>query len=276
MTRTREKVTVLIPCKDERLNIRECIQAARLVADEILVADSGSADETMDIVREMGDCRLIEREFVNYSDFKNWAIPQASHPWVLVVDSDERVTPELADEIHSILADPPADIDGYWVYRKNHFMGHEINFSGWQTDKVFRFFRRDVCRYRECRVHEEINVNKKRSSRLQNRLLHYTYWSYDQYFAKYMRYTKWGAMDMHDAGKRTGFFNLLVRPFLRFLQLYILRGGFLDGLPGIQICMLQSFFVTFVKQARLWEMEHAKEQPDPESNRRQLPPGKAA
>lgn len=261
----REKITVLIPCKNERLNIRPCIEAARLVADEILVADSGSTDETMDIVREMGDCRLIEREFVDFADFKNWAIPQAKHPWVLIVDSDERVTPELAEEIHGILQSPPETIDGYWVLRKNHFMGHPIKYSGWNTDDVFRFFRRDVCRYRECRVHEEINVNPARAGRLTNRLTHFTYWSYDQYFAKYLRYTKWGAMDMHDAGKRTGFFNLLVRPLLRFLQLYILRGGFLDGLPGIQICMLQAFFVTFVKQARLWETEHALPQPDPEA-----------
>jgi len=262
-----EKLTVLIPCKNERKNIRECIESARLVADEILVADSGSTDNTMDIVRDAGGCRLIEREFIDYANFKNWAIPQAAHPWVLIVDSDERVTPELAEEIKAILADPPKDLDGYWVLRRNHFMGHEIKHCGWNTDDVFRLIRRDVCRYKECRVHEEINVKSDRAGKLKNRLLHYTYWSYDQYFGKYVNYTRWGAMDMHDRGKRTGAFGLLVRPFLRFLQLYILRGGFLDGLPGIQICMLQSFFVTFVKQARLWEIEHAKEQPDGEAQR---------
>src|SRR6185295_2095577 len=110
-------VTVLIPCKNERMNIRPCIEPARLVADEILVADSGSTDETMDIVREIGGCRLIEREFVNYTDFKNWAIPQASHPWVLVVDADERVTPELAAEIRRVIRHAPDDVDGFWVPR---------------------------------------------------------------------------------------------------------------------------------------------------------------
>ncbi|MFT7643280.1 MAG: glycosyltransferase involved in cell wall biosynthesis, partial [Pirellulaceae bacterium] len=260
-----EKLTVLIPCKDERMNIRACIESVRDVADEILIADSGSTDETMEIVREMGGCRLIEREFINYSDFKNWAIPQATHPWVLIVDSDERVTPELAAEIRGILANPPSDIDGYWVLRRNHFMGQEIKYCGWNTDDVFRFIRRDECRYRDCRVHEEIHIDPKRTGRLKNRMLHYTYWSYDQYFEKYFRYTKWGAMDMWDRGKRTGIMGLLVRPFLRFLQLYFLRGGFLDGLAGLQICMLQSFFVTFVKQARLWEMQHAQQQPDPEA-----------
>lgn len=254
-------LTVLIPCKNEARNIRACVESARLVADEILVADSGSTDRTMDIVRKIGGCRLIEREFIGYSDFKNWAIPQARHPWVLIVDADERVTPELAAEIHEILAVPPDDLDGYWIYRQNHFMGREIKHCGWDTDKVFRLLRRDKCRYRMCRVHEEIEVDPQRAGKLKHRLKHYTYWSYDQYFEKYVKYTRLGAQDMWDAGKRTSFLAMFSRPFLRFLQLYIIRRGFLDGLPGLQICMLQSFFVTFVKQARLWEMEHAAQQP---------------
>src|SRR5262245_65872301 len=98
------KLTVLIPCKNERLNIKDCIESVRGIADEILVADSGSTDGTLDIVRELGGCRIIEREYVNSANFKNWAIPQAKHEWVLVVDADERVTPDLAEEIRTVLA----------------------------------------------------------------------------------------------------------------------------------------------------------------------------
>jgi glycosyltransferase involved in cell wall biosynthesis len=259
----KAQLTVLIPCKDERLNIRPCIEAALEVADEVLVADSGSSDETRDIARALG-ARVIERDFVDYSDFKNWAIPQARHAWVLIVDADERVTDELAAEIRGVLSDPPEQIDGFWIYRRSFFMGHEIRYSGWRTDKVFRLIRRDVCRYRACRVHEEIVVDPRRAGRLKSRLVHYTYWTYDQYFEKYVRYTRLGAQDMWEEGKRTSWRGLTLRPWLRFLQLYILRGGFLDGLAGVQVCMLQSFFVTFVKQGRLWEMEHARSQPDPE------------
>ncbi len=262
------KLTVLIPCKDERLNIRPCIESVREVADEILVADSGSTDETMDIVKEMGGCRLIEREFINYSDFKNWAIPQAAHEWVFIIDSDERMTPELAAEIRALIAADDPDLDGYFVFRKNHFMGYEIKYGDWNTDKVFRLLRRDKCRYREVRVHEEIDVDPKRAGFLKNRMLHYTYWSYDQYFKKYLRYTDWGARDRWDSGKRTSYAKMLFRPFLRFFQLYVIRRGFLDGMPGLQICMFQAFFVTFVKQARLWEMEYALPQPDPERDRK--------
>src|SRR5436190_3917036 len=106
------KLTVLIPCKDEIQHIRACIESVRPIADEILVADSGSTDGTLDVVRSLGGCRVIEREYVNSADFKNWAIPHARHQWVLVVDADERVTPQLAGEIERLMATEPA-CDGY-------------------------------------------------------------------------------------------------------------------------------------------------------------------
>ena len=93
MTSVPSKLTVLIPAKNERLNIRPCIESARAIADEILVADSGSTDGTLDIISRIGGCRVIERELIDFSDFKNWAIPQATHPWVLILDADERITP---------------------------------------------------------------------------------------------------------------------------------------------------------------------------------------
>src|SRR5689334_1422144 len=114
------KLTVIIPCKDERENIAACIASARQVADEVLVADSGSADGTLEIARGSG-CRIISREYGTSGDFKNWAIPQAAHEWVFILDADERITSELADEIRQTLDDPKHD--GYWVRRLNHFMG---------------------------------------------------------------------------------------------------------------------------------------------------------
>src|SRR5437762_2466979 len=137
------QLTVLIPCKDERRNIRACIESVRAIADEILIADSGSTDGTLDIVRHIGGCRTIEREYVHSADFKNWAIPQARHEWVLVVDADERVTAELAAEIRQVLSAPRAEIDGYWIDRRNHFLGHPIRYCGRSPDSVLRLFRRD-------------------------------------------------------------------------------------------------------------------------------------
>ena len=103
----RGKLTVLVPCKNEQRNIGACIASFRDLADEILIADSGSTDETLAIVRAMGCCRIVEREYRTSGDFKNWAIPQASYPWVLLIDADERVTPALAREVQDLLAEGP-------------------------------------------------------------------------------------------------------------------------------------------------------------------------
>ena len=259
------KLTVLIPAKNERLNIRPCIESARAIADEILVADSGSTDGTLDIVARIGGCRIIQRELIDFSNFKNWAIPQATHPWVLVLDADERITPELAAEIRDVLADPPEHVDGFWIGRENYFLGHRIRHCGWNSDAVFRLFRRDACRYTNRRVHESMDVEPGRADRLRHDMVHYTVWNYDRYLAKMAHYTRLGAQDLHDRGRKASLGGLLFRVPLRFLQLYVLRLGFLDGLAGVQICML-SAVTSFLKQARLWELENAwlHLQPDPE------------
>ncbi len=252
----RQKLTVLIPCKNERGNIRACLESISDLADEILVADSGSTDGTLDIVREFGGCRIIEREYVYSADFKNWAIPQANHSWILLVDADERVTEELAASIRLALENPAADLDGYWVSFECFFLGHRLKYSGWNTAAV-RLFRRDVCRYGDRLVHAEIAIDPSRAGKLRGKFLHYSINSYEQYFAKYDRYTTWGAQTLAKAGRRATFSSLLFRPMLRFISVYFLRRGFLDGLPGLQICMLVAFYNTFFKQAKLWELSNA-------------------
>jgi len=258
----KHKLTVIIPCKNERKNIRPCILSARLVADEILVADSGSTDGTLDIVRELGGCRIVEREYINSGNFKNWAIPQATHEWVLIVDSDERVSEKLAAEINALLTTGPKR-DGYHIYRANYFLGHLIRHGGWGSDKVLRLFRRDLGRYQGESDHAEIEVTNGRTAKLKHRLDHYTYWTYDQYFQKLRRYTVQGAEAKYARGRRASYLQMFLAPPLRFLHCYIFRLGFLDGLAGVQICALTGMS-SFVKQLRLWELEHARPQPDPE------------
>ena len=160
------QLTVLIPCKDERMNIRPCIESLHDLADEILIADSGSTDGTLDIVHQIGGCRIIEREYIHSGDFKNWAIPQARCPWVLIVDADERVGMRLSEEIRRVLQTDPR-CDGYWLYRENYFLGHRIRFSGWQTDKVLRLFRRDAGRYVGNNDHAEVAIRSGRGGATQ-------------------------------------------------------------------------------------------------------------
>ncbi|MHC4400095.1 MAG: glycosyltransferase family 2 protein [Planctomycetota bacterium] len=261
----RPKLSVIIPCKDERRNIRPCIESVRDIADEILVADSGSTDGTLDIVDDIGGCRVIRREYIDSGNFKNWAIPQAEYPWVLIIDADERVTEPLADEIRQVLDGGPS-LDGYWIYRASYFMGRRIRFSGWQNDRVLRLFHRDLGRYEATGDHAEVVIPTDRVGRLRARLQHYTYWSYDQYFRKFNRYTKLQAERWHREGRRLNRVQLVLSGPLRFLRAYVLQLGFLDGLAGLQISALTGFY-SFMKRARLWELNHGRRQPDPEAER---------
>jgi glycosyltransferase involved in cell wall biosynthesis len=260
---TTPRLTVLIPCKNEQENIRPCIESVRAAAHEILVADSGSTDGTLAIVRSMGGCRVIRREYVSYGDFLNWAVPQAENPWVLVVDADERATESLAAEIRGVLRAGPGE-DGYWIRRANHFLGRRVRFSGWQTDRVLRLFRRDLAHYPAPGYHGRPAIASGHVGRLRGRLLHYPYRSYDEYFRKFHVYTLRQAKRWHEAGKRASLWGLLLSGPSRFLRDYVVRLGVLDGRAGLQVCALAGFY-SFMKRARLWELRHGRQEPDPEA-----------
>jgi glycosyltransferase involved in cell wall biosynthesis len=256
------RLTVLIPCKNEIKNIRPCIESIREIADEILVADSGSTDGTLEVVRSLGNCRIIEREYIHSGNFKNWAIPQAKHEWILIVDADERVTPELAAEIQQTLAEP--QFDGYRILRRNFVFGSEIKHCGWNNDHVLRLFRRDVGRYCDRGVHADVIISSGKVVFLKAKFLHYTYWTIDQYLEKFNRYTRLAAGDASKRGRRVGFFRLLTMAPFKFFHRYVIRLGFLDGTPGLVLCILTAFY-SFTKYAKVWSEHNAMPQPDPEA-----------
>jgi glycosyltransferase involved in cell wall biosynthesis len=249
------QLTVIIPCKDECENIRACVTSVQQIADEVLVADSGSTDGTLEIARELG-CRIIKREYGTSGDFKNWAIPHAAHEWALILDADERITPNLAAEIRGALAHPQHD--GYWIYRRNYFLGHPIRFGPWKNDRCLRLFRRDLGRYVGSTDHAEVELSRGTVGRLRARMIHYTCTSYSQYLPKLTRYAEVQSRIWHAQGRRTHLRHLLFRFPLRFLQGYLLRLGFLDGLAGLQVCMLVAY-LSYLKHAYLWQRQHARD-----------------
>ena len=249
-----KRLSVIIPCKNEREHLAACVRGVQDLAAEVLVADSGSTDGSLDIARALG-CRVIEREYRTSGDFKNWAIPQAAHPWVLILDSDERVTPALAAEIRTVLERP--EFDGYRVRRLNHFLGHPIRFGPWKNDSCLRLFRREIGRYVGPTDHAEVELSSGRVGDLRERLVHYTCASYNQYLPKLERYAAVQARVWHEQGGRTSVWQLLFRGPLRFLQGYVWRFGFLDGLAGLQVCAMVGY-LSFLKHACLWELQRGR------------------
>lgn len=259
----KQPLTVIVPCKNEQRNIRACIESFSSIADEILIADSGSTDDTINIALEHAKVRVIEREYVTSGDFKNWAIPQAQHEWVLIVDADERIKPELATEIEMELSRGPS-FDGYWIYRENHFMGHRLKYGDAKTDRVLRLFKRDRGRYQGPSDHGEVYLSSGSVGKLKEKMTHFSVWEYDQLYDKIHRYTCLQAQQWSEQNKDTSYFNLLVRPMWRFFREYILQRSILDGKAGIQTAWIAAFY-SFNKQARLWTINHGKPQRDPDA-----------
>ena len=247
---SREKISVLVPAFNEEANLRDCLGGLTW-ADELVVVDSFSTDKSVEIAREFTE-QVWQHEYVNSATQKNWALPQLAHDWVLIVDADERVTPELRDEILAILADPDR-LEGYRIFRQNHFLGRRVNYCGWQSDSVLRLFRKSKGRYQEREVHADVEL-VGRAGALKNKLLHYTFTSFEQYMKKFDRYTSWAAGDRAKKTSRVRWHHLTLRPAFRFFKQYVLKLGFLDGLTGIVVCSLAAYSV-FMKYAKLWERQ---------------------
>lgn len=247
----REKVTVIVPTFNEEENLQECLQSVSW-ADEIMVVDSGSTDSTLDIAKRFTD-RILVHEYINSATQKNWAIPQATHPWVMIVDSDERVTPQLRQEIEETLEHPVHQ--GYSIGRLNHFLGYPLRHGGWspKEDRNVRLFMRDKGRYEDKEVHADVMVEGT-VGHLKHPLIHYSYRSLDQYFRKMERYTRWAAVDIKKKGKPVRWHHVTLRPLGDFLRLYFMKLGFLDGFPGLIVALLSAYYVM-VKYSRAWELE---------------------
>jgi glycosyltransferase involved in cell wall biosynthesis len=244
-----QTITVIVPTLNEAENLRDCLESVRW-ADDVFVVDSFSTDGTLDIAAEFTD-HVVQHEYVNSATQKNWAIPQATGDWIMVVDADERVTDELRDRVLDILQNG-TEFDGFSIRRMTTFFGRLIKHCGWHKDYLVRLWRNGKGRYEDLHVHADVLVDGKVGT-IHEHFIHHTYRTFDQYLEKFGRYTTWAAEDLRKRGKRASFTNLLLRPMWRFWRMYVLRLGFLDGLHGLILCTLAAFSV-FMKYAKLWDM----------------------
>lgn len=245
-----EKLSVLIPCFNNEDIIEACLQSVRW-ADEVVVCDSFSTDTTLDIARRYAD-RIIQREYGNSASQKNWAIPQVSNPWVLIVDTDERVPESLRAEIAKTLRDPGGHA-AFRIPRANHVFGRWLRHGGSWPDYQIRLFRRDRARYQDREVHAHMVVDGSVGT-LEHPLLHFPHRSLGSFRRVILqRYTTWEAMEKHKRGVKFRWHSLIVRPPGAFLQRYIVDEGYRDGWQGLFMASLWLTYVviTYLKLRKL-------------------------
>lgn len=245
----RERLSVAIVTLNAASQLAACLQSAAF-ADEIIVVDSGSSDDTVGLARTHG-ARVVHQNWLGYGPQKRFAVDQASSVWVLCLDADERVSPALRESILGELAAPR--FRAYEMARCNRFMGRWLRHGEGYPDWSLRLFHREHAHWSDDVIHEKV-VTTGPVGRLRGDLLHESEQGIADYLTKQNRYTTLQAERLHTQGRRANLARLVLSPLLRFFKFYVLRRGFLDGLPGlvhISIGCLNSF----LKYAKLAELE---------------------
>jgi glycosyltransferase involved in cell wall biosynthesis len=248
VTGSRDSCSAVIITRNEEKRLGPCL-ASVTWADEIVVVDAESTDRTVEVAQRFTD-RIVVRPWPGFAAQKNFAAGQARGDWILSVDADEEVGPELRAEILGVLAGRPA-VDGYALPRRNIFWGRWIRHGGLYPDWQVRLFRRGRGRFVERAVHESVEVAGE-VGRLRSPLIHRSYDNVAQFLERANRYSSLAADDLARRGGGGGPVPLLLRPLGRFMTMYVLRGGFLDGTPGFLLAGLYAYYV-FIRSAKVWE-----------------------
>lgn len=240
-------VSVVIVTKDEEINIEDALKSVA-DAQEIIVVDSFSADRTVELCRKYTD-KVFQHEWDGFARQKQRAVNYAKGPWVLILDSDERVTPELKTELVDAVSS--TDCSGFYMPRENYFIGKRIRYSGWWPDNTLRLFLKDKGHLELREVHEKVVVEGK-TGYLKNPLKHYSYRSISDFTKRMENYSTLAAKEIRKKSGRAGLFSLTIKPLSTFLKMYLLRLGLLDGSRGLMLAVLYSYY-TFLKYAKTRE-----------------------
>ena len=244
-------LSVCVICRNEESNIRRCLESATWT-DEIIVVDAMSQDKTVEIAREYTD-KVYQKAWPGYVDQKNLAVSKANGSWILSLDADEEITASLRDEILSEIEKDDAK-DGYRIPRRSFYQGRWINHSGYYPDRQLRLFRREQGHWVGGRVHERVDI-QGRIGDLKEDLLHYPYQGIiSGQLQTVNSFSSLIAEDMYERGKRYHILFLLFRPTFKFLEVYLLKLGFLDGVAGL-IIAVTSAYAMFVRYVKLRELE---------------------
>lgn len=257
MAQARPKVTGIVTSYNEEHNIGACLESLTW-CDELIVVDSFSTDRTPEIARSFDKVRLYQREYYGAGAQKNWALQHVETEWVFLLDSDERCTPELRDEVQSIMEAGPEYL-AYMMNRRVFLLGKQIRFSGWQRDRVARLFRTGTAYYENRRVHSLLHTTGEVPILRHPIEHHMVDLSFDEYAFRIAKYGYWGAAQCWRDGTRANAADVVVRPLWRFVRTYLIQLGILDGMHGLVFCLLQAYG-TYMKFAILWgwQTNHAR------------------
>lgn len=246
-------ISACVTAGNEEKNIRRCLQSLTW-CDEIVVVDSFSQDRTVEISREFTP-RVYQHEWLGYIGQKNLIREMARHPWILFLDADEELSPGLREEIQREFADPSfGRYAGYKFPRMVHYLGRWIRHGEWYPDLKLRLFRKDLGRSAGQEPHDHVVVNGAVKI-LRHHLYHYTYDDISDHIDTINRFSSITAREKLAHGYRFKWTDIFFRPALRFLKAYVLRCGFLDGMPGLIIALVTAFGVN-IKYSKIWENTH--------------------
>jgi glycosyltransferase involved in cell wall biosynthesis len=248
---TPATVSAIVVCFNQEQNIGNCLESVRW-CDEIVVVDSFSTDGTPEICRRYTD-RFIQRAWAGYRDQKAYAHSQATKDWVLLVDSDERVTAELQKEIVDALARDNGRYAGYAVPRLVNYLARWWWRGGWYPDYDVRLFRRERATWGGSDPHEKIIVDGP-VRRLRHPLQHYSYKNIEDHIERINRFTSISSRELKKEGGRWRLRDALLRPAVRFFRSYVIKRGFMEGFAGFYVALTAAVYV-FLKYAKLWEIE---------------------
>ncbi len=254
-------LSISIISRNEEANIARCLQSAAGLAEEIVVVDSGSTDRTREVAESLG-ARVVHQDWLGHRDQKNVALSLCTRPWVLALDCDEELSPELRGSIEDFFqAGGHENHDGAECNRKVWFLGRWITHGDWYPDRKLRLFRREKATWSGSPEHDYIQLAEgARILRLEGDLHHYSFPSMSRYVEKINTFSDVFLARQKAEGKQWSLPANVLRPWWRFFRAYFLRRGFLDGFPGFWIAVSTAYF-AFVRYSRKFEDEQSSKGP---------------
>jgi glycosyltransferase involved in cell wall biosynthesis len=243
-------VSVGIITFNEEKRLERTLISVKEFANEIIIVDSGSSDKTSDIASKYG-AKFYMENWKGYGLQKNSVIEKCSEEWILLIDADEVISEKLKEKIKEVINKEKNDL--YEINFTSVCFGKKIKYGGWSGSYRIRLFKNGIGKYNKNVVHEEFIYNGKKE-KIKEEIYHYSYEDLADYLSKFNRYTTEGAKEYQKRGKRAGYFGIILSPLFKFIRMYIIRLGFLDGIEGLILAILSANY-TMVKYYKLLELE---------------------